>query len=67
MIPMDYAALGAMAVAALIAAATFAKIARYLFDRQLADRNDPMPNLLSLYRKFKDHTRAQTGQVAPLL
>jgi hypothetical protein len=58
MTTMDYTAIVGMVLAA---------IANYLFDHRLADRNDAFPNLLDLYRKYKRHTKKQTGQVNPLL
>ncbi len=64
---LDVIALAVIATAALVAVASFAVIARYLFDQSLADRNDPFPNILALYRKYRDHTRAQTGRVDPRL
>jgi hypothetical protein len=63
---MDYAALGGMVVSALVAVASFGVIANYLFDHRLADRNDPFPNILALYKKYRGHTKEQTGQVNPL-
>jgi len=66
MTAMDYAAIGGMVAAALVSALSFGMIANYLFDHRLADRNDPLPNVLDLYRKYKRHTREATGQVNPL-
>jgi hypothetical protein len=67
MITMDYAAIAGMGLAAVVSAVSFGMIANYLFDHGLADRNDPIPNLFNLYRKYKQHTKAKTGQVNPLL
>ena len=64
---LDYIALGVLGSAALLAVGTFAMIASYLFDNALADRNDPFPSIVDLYRKYRDHTRAQRGRVAPWL
>jgi hypothetical protein len=63
---MDYVAIFGMAVAALAAAVSFGMIAKTLFEHRLADRNDPFPNLMSLYRKYQRHTRETTGRVNPL-
>jgi hypothetical protein len=67
MMTMDYAAIAGMGLTAVVSAVSFGMIANYLFENGLADRNDPFPNLLDLYRKYKRHTKAQTGQVNPLL
>lgn len=64
---MDYAALIGMAIAALAAAVSFGLIANTLFENRLADRRDPFPNLLSLYRQYRRHTRSRSGRVNPLL
>ena len=66
MTTMDYTAIGGMLAAALVSALSFGMIANYLFDHRLADRNDPFPNILDLYRKYKAHTKETTGQVNPL-
>ena len=67
MSPLDIIALGVLGSAALVAVGTFAMIANYLFDNALADRNDPFPNIVDLYRKYRDHTRARQGRVDPWL
>lgn len=67
MTTMDYTAIVGMALTAIASAVSFGMIANYLFDHRLADRNDPFPNLLDLYRKYKHHTKEKTGQVNPLL
>ncbi len=67
MTAMDYAAIGGMGMAAVVSAVSFGMIATDLFDHGLADRNDPLPNLLELYRKYRRHTKEITGQVHPLL
>lgn len=64
---MDYAAILAMAAAAIAAAVSFGLIANTLFEHRLADRNDTRPNLLALYREYRRHTLEQTGRVNPLL
>lgn len=66
MMTMDYAAIVGMVLAAVVSAVSFGMIANYLFDHRLADRNDPPLNLLELYRKYRRHTKEQTGQVSPL-
>ena len=67
MTTMDFAAIAGMGMAAVVSAVSFGMIANYLFDHGLADRNDAFPNLITLYRKYKQHTKAKTGQVNPLL
>ncbi len=67
MSPLESIALAVTGAAALVAVGSFAMIANYLFDQALADRNDPFPNIIDLYRKFRDHTRAQRGRVDPRL
>ena len=67
MITLDYIALVVLGSAALVAVGSFAMIANYLFDNALADRNDPFPRILDLYKKYRDHTRAQRGRVDPWL
>lgn len=64
---MDYAAIIGMAIAAATAALSFGVIANTLFDHRLADRNDPFPNLLDFYRRYRHHTRQKAGRVHPLL
>ena len=64
---LDYIACAVIGTAALVALGSFATIANYLFDRALADRSDPFPNILDLYRKYREHTRAQHGRVDPRL
>jgi hypothetical protein len=64
---MDYAAILGMAAAALAAVVSFGMIAHYLFEHRLADRHDPFPNLLALYRQYRRHTREKAGRVDPLL
>ena len=63
MTPLDYIALAVIGASALVAVGSFAAIVNYLFDRALADRSDPFPNILDLYRKYRDHTRARHGRV----
>ncbi len=64
---LDFIALGVLGSTGLLAVGTFAMIANYLFDNALADRNDPFPNIVDLYRKYRDHTRARQGRVDPWL
>ena len=54
-------------MAAVVSVVSFGTIANYLFHHGLADRNDYLPNLLDLYRKYRRHTKEKTGQVNPLL
>jgi hypothetical protein len=52
-----------MAGAAAIAAGAFASVVKYLFDRGLADRNHPAPNILDFYKTYMAHTRKTTGRI----
>jgi hypothetical protein len=67
MTTMDLTAIVLMGAAALVSAVSFGIIANYLFDHGLADRNNPLPNMLDFYRKYRRHTRETTGAVHPLL
>lgn len=67
MTTMDFGAVAIMAASAGVSAVSFGIIANYLFEHGLADRNDPLPNILSLYKQYKRHTREKTGAVNPLL
>ncbi len=64
---LDFIALALLGASALAAVGSFAVIANYLFDHGLADRRDPVPNLITLYKKYRDHTRAASGRAAPML
>jgi hypothetical protein len=64
---LDYIAAALLGAAALLAAGSFAVIADYLFTHGLADRRQPLPNIIDLYKKYRDHTRGQTGRVNPWL
>jgi hypothetical protein len=66
MTTMDWTAFVVMGAAAVVAALSFALIANYLFDHNLADRNNPPANIFSLYKQYRHHTRTATGGV-PLL
>lgn len=59
----DYSILIVMGVAVVIAAASFSIIARYLFDRGLADRNTLAPNIIGLYKTYIAHTKKKTGRI----
>ncbi|MFO7712933.1 hypothetical protein [Desulfosarcina sp.] len=63
MIAADFTILIVMAIAAVIAAGSFAIIARYLFDRGLADPNALAPNIMVLYRTYLAHTKKETGRI----
>lgn len=52
-----------MLVAAVVSAGSFSVIARYLFDRGLADRDMRAPDVRALYRLYIMHTRQQTGRI----
>jgi hypothetical protein len=65
---MDIVILAGLALAAVIAAAAFAAIVRYLYDRGLADpRAAAPPDILAMYKTFAAHTRKATGRVGPAL
>lgn len=59
----DYMILIIMGVAAVIAAGSFSIIARYLFDRGLADHSAKAPNILIFYKTYMTQTRKQTGRI----
>ena len=59
----DYMILVGMGLAAVVAAGSFSVIARYLFDRGLADRNAKAPNILDLYKTYMAQTRKQNGRI----
>ncbi len=63
MIAADYTILIVMGVAVVIAAGSFSVIARYLFDRGLADRNKLAPNIIDLYKTYIAHTKKKTGRI----
>lgn len=52
-----------MALSAVIAAVSFSIIARYLFARNLADRNQQVPDIRVLYTAYIAHTRRETGRI----
>jgi hypothetical protein len=64
---LDFIAIAVLGSAAVLAAGTFAAIANYLFTHELADRNQPAPNIVALLKTYRAHTRGQTGRTAPLL
>ena len=59
----DYTILIVMGLAAAVAAGSFSVIARYLFDRGLADRNAKMPDIRVFYKTYMSQTRKQTGRI----
>ena len=59
----DVIVLACMAGAAAVAAVAFASITKYLFDRALADRHHPSPNVAVFYRTYMAHTRKTTGRI----
>jgi len=61
--PANYMILILMGIAAVIAAGSFSIIARYLFDRGLADRNAQVPDILVFYKTYMAHTKKQTGRI----
>jgi hypothetical protein len=64
---LDITAIAVLGAAAAVAAGSFAAIANYLFANDLADRRDPFPNIIDLLKRYRAHTRAQTGRTTPLL
>ena len=52
-----------MGLAALVAAGSFSVIAKYLFDRGLADRNERAPDIRIYYRTYLTATRKESGRV----
>ncbi len=52
-----------MGLAAVVAAASFSIIARYLFDGGLADRNEKAPDIRVLYKTYMAHTKKKTGRI----
>ncbi len=56
-----------MAGAAAAAAASFATIAKYLFDRKLADRHQSSPDIRLLYRTYMAQTRKESGRIGSAL
>lgn len=63
MIAADYTVLIVMGTAALVAAGSFAIIARYLFDRGLADRKAAAPDIRVFYKTYMAHTKSDTGRI----
>ena len=59
----DYTTFMVMGLAAIIAAVSFSTIAKYLFDRGLADRNLQAPDIRVLYKAYIAHTRKKTGRI----
>lgn len=60
---LDYIVMGLMGVAAVISVSSFSILAKYLFDRGLADRNVPAPNIITLYKTYMTHTKNKTGRI----
>ena len=52
-----------MGVAVVIAAGSFSIIAKYLFDRGLANRNTLVPNIMDLYKTYIADTKKKTGRI----
>lgn len=63
LIAADYTILGIMGIAAVIAAGSFSIIARYLFDRGLADRDTLAPNIMAVYKTYIAHTQKTAGRI----
>lgn len=59
----DIIILTLMAGTAVVAVVAFASIAKYLFDRDLANRSNPAPNLVDFYKTYVAHTRRTTGRI----
>lgn len=56
-----------MGLAAIVAAASFSIVVRYLFERGLADRTMQTPDLREIYRTYMNQTRKETGRIGPTL
>ena len=56
-----------MGLAAVAAAGSFSAIARYLFDRKLADRHDCSPDIRLLYRTYMSQTKHESGRIGRAL
>lgn len=63
MIASDYTVLMVMGLSAVSAAVAFSIIARYLFDRGLADRNTQTPDIRFFYKAYMAHTKKKTGRI----
>jgi len=63
----DIAIVALMGLAAIVAAASFSVIVRYLFDRGLADRSMQAPDLREIYRTYMNQTRKENGRVGTAL
>ena len=63
----DIAIVILMGTAALVAAASFSIVVRYLFDRGLADRSMQTPDLREIYRTYMNQTRKENGRVGTAL
>lgn len=59
----DIIILFVMAAAAMAAAGSFAAIAKYMFDRGLADQKQPTLNIIEFYKTYLAHTRKATGRI----
>ena len=60
---IDTLIIGLAGAAALIAAVSFASMAKYLFDRGLADRNDRSPDIRVYYQTYLTVTKQRDGRV----
>lgn len=56
-----------MGLTAIVAAASFSVIVRYLFERGLADRDMQTPDLREIYRTYINQTRKENGRLGPAL
>ena len=63
MTTLDYTILITMGVLAVLAVGSFSIIARYLFDRGVVDRDRPTPDVRHFYKKYIEHTRADSGRI----
>ncbi len=59
----DYIIAALAGTAALICAGSFAAIAKYLFDRGLADRNARSPDIRVYYQTYMAATKKENGRV----
>ena len=67
MTALDYTIVVLAALAALVAAGSFAAIMRYLFDRGLADRNKRSADIRQYYQTYLSTTKRETGRIGTAL
>ena len=63
----DYTFCTVMGLAAVMAAASFAAIMRYLLSHNLVDPTQGTPDIRSYYRAYMAHTRKHAGRIGGAL